>query len=387
MIFTRDVKARWNNMRVGVDTQAEFLLTEPRSLFRDITQKLEGPCPSKLYLVGCGDSFFASLAGRMAIENWTKISVEALESLEFSRYAIRMAPQDSMVVAVSNSGEVARTVECLYYAKELGMRTISVTNNPNGRLAKAADLQLVYQAPRLPPPPAVGWGPGTVSYIASAISLLVIGLRLGELSGKVTLSEIESVLHQFAGMADATRQTIALSEPPSRFLGNQIKPDDLVMFLGGGPNYATALFAMAKWIEASRSNAVGQQLEEWAHEQYFCCRSGTYTVVFAPPGASIDRAREQLTAVNEVGGWSVAVCDASDELTARIARTVLPVQGLGNELLSPLLYCIPASLLAYHFCMGNESIRQNYEDDEHRYSITPRLIHKSNIPEHIPPLE
>lgn len=89
--------------------------------------------------------------------------------------------------------------------------------------------------------------------------------------------------------------------------------------LGAGPNYGTALFAMAKMIEAAGHNTVAQQMEGWAHEQYFCCVPGTLTIVIAPPGASVDRAREQLHAVRDMKGTSVVVCAEDDKETSALA--------------------------------------------------------------------
>lgn len=383
MIFTRDFNARWKNMRIGIETQAEFLSNSIYPIYDDVCKKLDGFLPpSHLYFVGCGDSYFAGLAARYAVEKWTQRPTEALEALEFSRYAIETAPQDSLVVAVSNSGEVSRTVECLYFAREKGLRTIGVTNNPHSRLAQAADINITYQAPKLPPPPAVGWGPGTVSYIASLIVLYIIGLRIGELTAVLKNDEIKNTLDDLESMSSNTLETIKLCEPAAIKLGKLISLKNEIVFIGGGPNYGTAQFAKEKWIEASRSNAIGQGLEEWAHENFFACRNGTYTVVFAPPGASNDRAREQLAAISEVGGYPISVCDNNDSSTSSLGKTTFPIQGSSNELLSPILYCIPASLLAYHFCINNPEVLENFRDDELRYNIIPRLIRKSNIPNH-----
>ena len=95
-----------------------------------------------------------------------------------------------------------------------------------------------------------------------------------------------------------------------------------VVFIGGGPNYGTAFFSMAKIIEATRTHAVGQQLEEWAHEQYFTTSEKTTTFVLTPPGNGVDRAREQMFAIKAMGSRCVVVCDPDDKVDSS-ARDVV----------------------------------------------------------------
>ncbi len=375
----KDMELKWDNMRRGIDGQADLLRTAPQALYTELRQVLQGPAPSRLYLVGCGDSYYCGIAARWAIESWTGLSSEAIESLEFSRYAVRSAPADALVVAVSNSGEVARSVECLKFAQHQGIPTLGVTYNAEGRLAQFSDSVLRYDYRD------VGFGPGTMSYLASVLALLVTGLRVAELSGALDEAAVRHELGVIAELGAAMEATVKACEQPARELGERMQENDDIFFVGGGPNYGTALFAMAKMIESSRHNSVAQELEEWAHEQYFVCREGTWTVVFAPPGAAVDRAREQLQAVRDVKGMAVAVCDADDEETAALADVVLPVIGGGDELLSPLLHCAPAELLAYHFAVRNGKVMLGF-DDAHRKEVNFRQIFGSNIPSGIPSL-
>lgn len=373
----QDMELKWDNMRRGIDSQADLLRTAPQALAAELRAVLGGPAPARLYLVGCGDSHYCGIAARWAIESWTGLSSEALEALEFSRYAVRTAPHDALVVAVSNSGEVARSVESLKFAQQAGIRTLGVTYNPGGRLAQFSDAVLRYDYRD------VGFGPGTMSYLASVLALLVTGLRVAELNGRMDEAAVRQQLESIADLGAAMERTVEACEAPARELGERMHEDDDVFFLGAGPNYGTALFAMAKMIESSRHNSVAQELEEWAHEQYFVCREGTWTVVFAPPGASADRAREQLRAVRDVGGAAVAVCDAGDAETAALADVVLPVTGGQDELLSPLLYAAPAELLAYHFAVRNGRVMLGF-DDARRKEVNFRQIFDSAIPARLP---
>src|SRR5207237_2791544 len=157
------------------------------------------------------------------------------------------------------------------------------------------------------------------------------------------------ILEAIAATGDDLSATLDATTQRSSEVASTLTSEGLVCIVGGGPNYATALFGMAKFIEAAAYPAVGQELEEWAHEQYFCTRPGTTTFVLAPSGASVDRAREQLQAVRDMQGQAIAICATNDAETSRLADAVLPVLLPTDELLSPLVTPLPLELVALAF--------------------------------------
>ncbi len=136
---------------------------------------------------------------------------------------------------------------------------------------------------------------------------------------------------------------------------------------------------MAKFIETSAYPAVGQELEEWAHEQYFCTRAGTSTFVITPAGASVDRAREQLQAVRDMDGQGIAICAADDTETSDLADAVLPVQLPADELLSPLVTPLPLELVALAFAQRLGRTMLGFDDDRRR-AVNFRQIFGSTDP-------
>jgi glucosamine 6-phosphate synthetase-like amidotransferase/phosphosugar isomerase protein len=136
---------------------------------------------------------------------------------------------------------------------------------------------------------------------------------------------------------------------------------------------------MAKFIEAAAYPAVGQELEEWAHEQYFCTRPGTATFVLAPPGGGVDRAREQLQAIRDVGGQAIAICDGADAQTIGLADMALPVHLPSDELLSPLVTPVPLELVTLRFAQRLGRTMLGFDDDRRR-AINFRQIFGSTDP-------
>jgi len=371
MRVDRDVELKWENMYRGIHAQVEWLRKGPDELFANARRMLT-TVPPRIYLVGCGDSHYVGLATRLAFERWTGIPTEALESLEFSRYVLDYAPPGSWVVCVSNSGRVTRTVECALFAKQHGLYPVAITFNPDSPLAEASSTTLPYRYTD------VGFGPGTLSYLASLVSLYAIALRAGELSGNLDSATSESWLEAIQQQSNVIAATIAACEAPAAELGQKSDVQTSIQIIGAGPNYGTALFGMAKLIEAARISAVGQELEEWAHEQYFCTGPGTVTIVLAPPGASSSRAREQLQAVRDMHGLAIAICSPDDVDTLRLADYIFPVPGSLDEALTPISYCVPLELFAYHFASSKGLTMLGF-DDSSRMEVNFRQIFGSEI--------
>jgi glucosamine 6-phosphate synthetase-like amidotransferase/phosphosugar isomerase protein len=210
----------------------------------------------------------------------------------------------------------------------------------------------------------VGFGPGTLSYLASLVALYTLATRLGQLTGR--RPDATPLLDSLRRCADAVAATTADAFVPAEQIASALAGDGLVCIIGGGPNYATALLGTAKFIEAAAYPAVGQELEEWAHEQYFCTRAGTATLVVAPPGRGVDRAREQLQAVRDMEGQAFALCEPEDRATAALADVVLPVHAPEDELLSPIVTAIPLELVALRFAQRLGRTMMGFDDDRRR---------------------
>lgn len=361
----------WVNMIAGIEAQVPYVRDAPYAFYEQLTRIPLKP-PSRVYLTGCGDSWYCGMATRFAFEAWAGIPTEAPQAMEFSRYLAPHAPVDALVVAISNSGRVSRTIEAVQRAQQRGIATLAGTADMASGIARAArfTIDLAYAERR--------FAPGTSSYLASLVLLYCLAIRLGELGGRLSAGGAHAKLDEIAALSGPMRETIDAHKSRLEELGARVGLMDNVMFLGAGPNYGTAMFSMAKLIESSRHNAVGQELEEWAHEQYFVSGPGSFIFVLAPPGVGLDRAREQLWAVRQIGAFAVAVCDAADRETAKLADLALPVFGRPAEALSPLCYCLPGELFAYYFAVAKDLKMLGF-DDEHRKQVNFRQIFESRI--------
>jgi glucosamine--fructose-6-phosphate aminotransferase (isomerizing) len=187
---------------------------------------------------------------------------------------------------------------------------------------------------------------GLGNFAASLISLYLLAFRFGELTGRITAAEAENLRNQLAGLESVLDATAAANEDLAKRVADRFWNADAFYFLGGGPNYASALFSAAKLFEQPHLNGVPIELEEWAHEQYFLTRPGVPVFVIAPAGRAHDRAQEQIRGARDMGATVIGICDSEDEVTRAAVDVVLPVVGSIPEEFSPLAYVIPQMLVA-----------------------------------------
>ncbi|MFQ5903951.1 MAG: SIS domain-containing protein [Candidatus Binatia bacterium] len=296
----------------------------------------------RIFTAGCGDSYYAGLAAELALERWTGLPIKPLPSMQFSRYALSRAHPRSVLFAISNSGRVTRTIEAAILAKQVGLHTVAVTSHLQSPLAQetqevmGAELSLQ------------GISPGICGYILALLILYLAGLHAGEVRGHLEKEEGQRLRREIKEIASLWEEALSRLDAPIRRLAEELKGEEVFVFVGSGPSYATALFCTAKVVEACGLPAQGQDVEEWFHIQFFYRRSGIPTFVIVPPGNSLSRAKELTAAMKAVKAQTIGILgEGAEELVSRLDHS-LTLSGRLSEELSPLLYGLPGSLFAYH---------------------------------------
>lgn len=238
----------------------------------------------QLFLVGCGDSVMAAAATQQAFRRFTGIPTAAEDAMTFSRFTSALFsgeyPRTPTVVAISNSGEVARVVEAARNARLAGGYVISLVGNPQSTLARSGDVVIQAKAAKFPS------APGTRSYLVTVLTLLLFAIRLGEVRGKITMVQAKALRKELTGLGDVIDQVLTSAEPTLGTLATQWAGVASFDFLGSGPDSASARFGAAKIMEATGIRAGDVDIEEFFHLNYFLRDpSQIATVVIGGPDA------------------------------------------------------------------------------------------------------
>ena len=170
----------------------------------------------KIILTGCGDSYAAGLATKHIFELLTGIPTEVVTALDLARYyhpkQIGDSPNNPLVIAVSNSGGVARMSEAVQYVNAHGGFTLAVTGKPESPLGSHASRIM-----KLDIPPFES-APGVRSYMVSVMALLLLAIRIGEVRGKYTMDTAMDYRLDFLNQADALEQMLTEMDAQTRAL-------------------------------------------------------------------------------------------------------------------------------------------------------------------------
>ena len=338
---------------------------------------------NRIYITGCGDSFFAGLACRDFFLKYTNIHTEVHQAIEFSRYVCPQEVDDkAIVLSISSSGRVARTVECALRAKEKQAISIGVTRDPKSLLARSSDENLIVNIPDV-----IGVAPGTQSYIASLLAIISFAIALGKQLGILNEEGVKQIFDYITEISNAMKMTVEANfDLINKYImayTDEENPNRIKIFhiLGSGPNFGTAQFGSMKLLEASGLDSIPQGIEEWAHSQYFTTKPGTHVIVLAPQGNSRDRALEILQAVTVMDGKKIVIGEENDEELQRAADIFLPIIGIENikEEFSQLIYPIPLEIIALHMTNSLNGSPFEFDKKPWRKAENFRQIFSSQI--------
>ncbi len=306
-----------------------------------LTSELVGQF-QRVLLVACGTSHHAALVGRAMIERLAGLGAEVDIASEF-RYRDAVLGPDTLVVALSQSGETADTLGAVKAARQRGTSILAITNVVGSALARETDGVIYTHAG-----PEIGVA-STKTFTATLAACYLLGLTLGLQRG-------------FLGPHDGQKRIAELAEIPA-LIGQVLTAQDAVaalarrlaghehfLFLGRGMHHPIALEGALKLKEVSYSHAEGYAAGEMKHGPIALIDEHMPVVALTPRDASYDRMVGNVQEVKARGGRVVAVCHRGDAEMARLADHVLEVPPTA-DLLAPLVTVIPLQLLAYHIAV------------------------------------
>ena len=331
------------------DALRQQVLSLPQ-LIRDTTWEIENEARHALgtpdllnlrlaVLTGSGDSYLAARAAQFAWQALGGVPTFADDAMTASRYRVhpitggqRLRP---LVVAVSNSGEVARVVEAARGARDAGAAVLAVSAGAGNRLANAADAVLPVPAPTFAP------APGVRSYVMSLLGLFHLAIRLGEVRARYTMDEAGDLRRQLEATADAIESTLDHAAQAASRIAQDWAAHGILEFLGSGPGRASAGYGAAKVLEAAGVRGYDQDVEEFVHLQYFAADISVPAVLVAPTNsAARSRVIEVAALLRRLGRPAATLSDEP------LLGHYLPHAPGVAEIWQPLLHVAPLALLA-----------------------------------------
>ncbi len=301
----------------------------------------------RICIVACGTSWHSGLVGKFLLEEHCRLPVEVDIASEF-RYRNPVVGPETLLIAISQSGETADTLAAVREAKLRGALAIAVCNVIDSSIARETDGVIYTHAG-----PEIGVA-STKAFVTQLVALYLFMLRLGRAGGSITpermIPHFTALLHLPALM----EQALQLDEAVESIARHYQYAGDF-LYLGRGINYPIALEGALKLKEISYIHAEGYPAGEMKHGPIALIDENMPVVVIALRDRHYEKVLSNMEEVIARGGRVIAVCTEGDDEVRNRAETVLYLPEC-SEWIAPVLLSIPMQLLAYHVSVlkGND---------------------------------
>jgi len=290
-------------------------------------------------LVACGTSYHAALVGRIMIERLSGLPAGVNIASEF-RYSDLILGPETLVVAVSQSGETADTVGAVKAARQRGAVALSITNVVGSAIARESDSVLYTHAG-----PEIGVA-SSKTFTATLTACYLLALALGRGRGHLTEVDGRKRIEDLLEVPRLMEAALTLDDRAAA-LARKLAGYRHMLYLGRGVHYPVALEGALKLKEISYVHAEGYAAGEMKHGPIALIDDQMPVVALAPRDPSYDRMVGNIEEVRARDGRVIAICHRDDREIARRADETLPVPA-APDLLAPLVTVVPLQLLAYH---------------------------------------
>jgi glucosamine--fructose-6-phosphate aminotransferase (isomerizing) len=294
----------------------------------------------RIQIIACGTSFHAGLVARYWIEALAGLPCSVEIASEY-RYRDPVTHPDTLVVAISQSGETADTLAALHHAKALGQpASLAICNVAESALVRASSLRFLTRAG-----PEIGVA-STKAFTTQLAALALLALSIAKIRGRLDAAaearHIEALRNLPAAIGEALATQSLVASWAREFARHRH-----ALFLGRGVHYPIAMEGALKLKEISYIHAEAYAAGELKHGPLALVDREMPVVAIAPKDSLFEKLKSNLQEVRARGGELYVFADRDAELAESEGVHVIRMPAAG-ALLSPIVHVVPLQMLAYH---------------------------------------
>ncbi len=296
----------------------------------------------RIIITACGTSWHSALIGKYMIEELARIPTEVEYASEF-RYRNPIVDKDTLVIAISQSGETADTLAALLEAKRRGASTLGLVNVVGSTIAREVDGGLYLRCG-----PEIGVA-STKAFTSQVAALAMVTLRFARLKD-MSLLEGQEYVRAMMKLPSQIQEILERADELES-LAESFKDSTNALYLGRGVNFPAALEGALKLKEISYIHAEGYPAAEMKHGPIALIDENMPVVVVAPRDAVHGKIVSNIQEVRARGGRVIAIVNAGDEEISQLAEATFIVPET-LDLLTPILTVIPLQLFSYYVAVA-----------------------------------
>lgn len=294
----------------------------------------------KIVIIGCGTANYAGLVAKYAIEHWTRIPCEVELAHEF-RYRDPILTRNTLVVAISQSGETADTLMAIRYARQQRARVLAVCNTNGSTIPRESDAVIYTHAG-----PEIGVA-STKGFLTQLVACYLLGLYLAQVRGTKFGDEIAAVVDELAKMPEHLQRLLDSAEQVYE-LARTYASTRSVLFLGRHAGFPVALEGALKLKELAYIHAEGFAAGELKHGPIALIEEGLPVFCVMPPRGRDQLHDKMVSAIQEIrarGARTLVLVEEGDEEVTRYADELIRLPVVPT-LLQPVVATVPLQLFA-----------------------------------------
>ena len=292
----------------------------------------------RVVLTGMGTSLHAGMFGASVIESLTRIPAVAENSSEL-RYRNPVLGPNTLVVAVTQSGETADTLAAMEQARQAGSPQVVVLELEGSQATRIADFTLPVRAGQ-----EIGVA-STKTMIASMTTLLELAVFLAQSRGAIDSEQVKNIVEMLAELPSLVASVLDI-DGKITLLAERLSGFSDLLYLGRGAQLPIALEGALKMKELAYIHAEGYAAGEMKHGVNALLGPEMATVVCAPKNDLYEKMLSNISEVKARGGEVAAIATEGDDTVGRLADHVIHVPDCPG-LLQPFLTVVPLQILAY----------------------------------------
>jgi glucosamine--fructose-6-phosphate aminotransferase (isomerizing) len=298
----------------------------------------------RISVIACGTAYHAGMVAKYAIEKWAKIPVDVEIASEY-RYRDPIVDKDSLVIAISQSGETMDLLMAVRHAKAAGARVLAVCNTNSSTIPRESDAVLYTHAG---PEIAVA---STKAFVTQIVAVYLIGLKLAQVRGALSEQEVRGLYLEMLELPGKVEQILETIEP-LRALTRTFATNNTVLFLGRGIEFPIALEGALKLKELAYIHAEGFAGGELKHGPIALIEEGTAVIAILPTADEHQLDEKMLSNIQEVkarGARVIVIAAEGAEVVGAEHIIRIPV---ASPLFQPVLATIPLQVFAYEIAVA-----------------------------------
>ncbi len=295
----------------------------------------------QVHIVACGTSYHAGLVARYQLEQLAGIPCTAEVASEY-RYRNPVVPDNTLFVAISQSGETADTLAALRHAKESGyLETLAICNVAESSIVREAGLVLMTRAGL-----EIGVA-STKAFTTQLVALQLLVLELARIGGVVDEEQMAKWVRELNSLPGLIKQALELDQR-IELLAERFAEKHHALFLGRGSHYPIAMEGALKLKEISYIHAEAYPAGELKHGPLALVDHDMPVVAVAPNNSLLKKLISNIEEVRARGGEMIVIADAEAVGSLQDRHGEIIELDTGGPLLAPVVLTIPLQLLAYH---------------------------------------